>query len=428
MRSSRLIGPTIRGNLIPPTLPSLLLGALCYASFFGTLWSVSSLTIGGDAPIPFGVVAIYAVSGALFSWSRYLLRHSSYRITSVAIVVIIHTAVVASFLAISSGNTESGPSTIASGPSLWLIVALPVSILLSQLATMRLYHKIAYDDKTQNGIIIARLFRGIGFFFFISLVFIPFYFLLVSSVTPRSAILQNPTRLIIPFQDGWEKLTLGYREVWSAFNFGRYVFNSSLVSSLTVLLTLIPSTLGAYAVTRLRFRGRQLLSNSILLIYLFPAIVLVIPLYSVFTQLQLRNTLAGLLIVYPAMTIPVALYMLRGYFKTLPRDIEEAGIIDGCSRIGVIWRIVVPLSMPAIASVALYVFMIAWNEFLFAFMFLDSPDIYTLSRGVAALNSQEVPRQFLMAGAMIITAPVMMLFFFFERFLVGGLSAGSVKG
>jgi len=161
---------------------------------------------------------------------------------------------------------------------------------------------------------------------------------------------------------------------------------------------------------------------------MFPAIVLVIPLYSVFSQLALRDTLFGLLIVYPATTIPVALYMLQGYFRGIPPELEEAGIIDGCTRAGVIWRITLPLSMPALASVALYVFMIAWNEFLFAFMFLDNPNIFTLSRGLVSMNSSEVPRQFLMAGSVIVTVPILVIFLWCERYLVGGLTAGSVKG
>ena len=127
------------------------------------------------------------------------------------------------------------------------------------------------------------------------------------------------------------------------------------------------------------------------------------------------------------MTIPVALYMLRSYFQTLPRDLEEAGLIDGLSRFRVVLAITLPLSLPAIASVALYVFMIAWNEFLFAFMFLDSPGIFTPSRGMITLDDQEVPRQLLMVGAVIITVPVMVLFFKFQKLLVGGLTAGGVK-
>ncbi len=276
-------------------------------------------------------------------------------------------------------------------------------------------------------VLALRVARAVGFAFFLFIVIFPFYFMLVSSFKSRAEMLQDPTNLSVDLSRGLE-LFSGYLEVLFTFSFLRYIGNSAIVASLTVVITLLLAILGAYAVTRLEFPGRRFMSRAILLIYMFPAIVLVIPLYAVFTQLGLRDTLPGLLIVYPATTIPVALYMLRSYFQTLPKDLEEAGLIDGCSRLEVIWRITLPLSLPALASVGLYVFMIAWNEFLFAFMFLDSPQIFTLSRGMAALNNQEVPRQYLMAGAVIVTVPIMILFFWFEKYLVGGLTAGGVKG
>lgn len=276
--------------------------------------------------------------------------------------------------------------------------------------------------------LLLRALRATGFVFFLSVVIFPFYFMVVSSLKPRAALLQNPTYLGVDLTRSLGELFVGYREVLVTFDFLRYIGNSTFVALATVVITLVLAILGAYAVTRLRFPGRTFMSRAILLIYMFPAIILVIPLYAIFTQLGLRDTLPGLLIVYPATTIPVALYMLRSYFQTLPADLEEAGMIDGCSRLSVIWRITLPLSLPALASVGLYIFMIAWNEFLFAFMFLDNPDIYTLSRGMVALNSQEVPRQFLMAGAVIVTVPIMLIFFFFEKYLVGGLTAGGVKG
>jgi len=276
--------------------------------------------------------------------------------------------------------------------------------------------------------LVLRGLRAAGFTFFSVIVVFPFYFMVASSLKSRAEMLADPTYLGVNVHQPLASLLVGYREVLTTFHFGRFILNSTFVALVTVVVTLVLSVLGAYAVTRLRFRGRELLSRSILLIYMFPAIVLVIPLYAVFTQLGLRDTLPGLLIVYPATTLPVALYMLRSYFQTLPRDLEEAGMIDGCTRLEVIGRITLPLSLPALASVGLYVFMIAWNEFLFAFMFLDSPSIFTLSRGMVSLNSQEVPRQFLMAGAVIVTVPIMVLFFWFERYLIGGLTAGGVKG
>ncbi|SIQ91140.1 carbohydrate ABC transporter membrane protein 2, CUT1 family [Alkalispirochaeta americana] len=274
----------------------------------------------------------------------------------------------------------------------------------------------------------VRLLRSGGLIFFVWIVVFPFLFMVSSSLKSRADYLRDPINLGVNLLQSPEQLFHGYIQVLGRFNFGRYILNSSLIAVATVFVALVPAILGAYAVTRLRFPGRTLLSKSILLIYMFPAIVLVIPLYSVFTQLGLRDTRFGLLIVYAAMTIPVALYMLRSYFQSLPADLEEAGLIDGLTRLGVIWRITIPLSMPAIASVGLYVFMIAWNEFLFAFMFLDTPEIFTLSRGMIMLDDQEVPRQFLMAGATVITVPIMILFFRFQRLLVGGLTAGSVKG
>ena len=316
------------------------------------------------------------------------------------------------------------------GPTLVGIIGPPVIFTLAGFMTRKALREVDLEHITRDARdkLIVRMLRAIGIIFYLAIVAVPFYFMLASSLKSRAAIVSDPTDLSINFAQPLGELLVGYSEVITRFSFGRYIFNSTFVAVATVILTLVPAILGAYAVTRLHFPGRKFFSRSILLIYMFPAIVLVIPLYSIFSQLGLRDTLPGLLIVYPAMTIPVGLYMLRSYFQTLPRDVEDQGLVDGLTRFQVITKIVLPLSAPALASVGLYVFMIAWNEFLFAFMFLDSPEIFTLSRGMVALNSQEVPRQFLMAGAVIITVPIMVLFFWFEKYLVGGLTAGGVKG
>ena len=273
-----------------------------------------------------------------------------------------------------------------------------------------------------------RLLWGVGLFMFIIAVLIPFYIMVLTSLKGQQSLLINPLDLSIDFTLSISELFRSYIELFSEYNFGTLLLNSTIVSFVTVLVTLFFSIPGAYAVAKLRFSGREWLSSSVLLIYLIPAIILVIPLYAVFSQLGLRNSLLGLCIVYPATTIPVALYMLKGYFAGLPAELDDAGLMDGLSRLQIIVKIAMPLSMPAIASVALYVFMIAWNEFLFAFMFLDDIKLFTLSRGIVSLNSSEVPRQHLMAGAVIATAPVLLLFLWFERFLVSGLTTGSVKG
>ena len=274
----------------------------------------------------------------------------------------------------------------------------------------------------------SRLMWGLGLVFFILIVLIPFYVMVLTSLKNQQSLLRNPLDLSIDFSVAPEKLFNSYIELFVKYDFLTLLLNSAFVSVVTVFITLLFSIPGAYAVAKLRFPARQWLSSSILLIYLIPAIILVIPLYSVFSQLGLRNSLFGLCIVYPATTIPVALYMLKGYFSGLPSELDDAGLMDGLTRWQIILKISIPLSLPAIASVALYVFMIAWNEFLFAFMFLDDVKIFTLSRGIVSLDSTEVPRQHLMAAAVVATVPVLFIFLWFEKFLVSGLTSGSVKG
>ncbi|MBF9060989.1 ABC transporter permease subunit [Rhodobacterales bacterium HKCCSP123] len=274
---------------------------------------------------------------------------------------------------------------------------------------------------------VIRFLTGFGYIFFTAAVAIPFYVMVMTSLKSQGELIANPLDFSIDLGRGWD-LFRSYRELMTDFNFGRYMWTSFYVSVLTVLITLAFSIPGAYAVARLRFRGQKALGRSILLIYMVPMIVLALPIYIAFSMTGLRNSITGIVMIYPVTTIPVALYMLQGYFRGLPAEIEEAGLMDGLNRLQVIWKITLPLSLPALASVSLYVFMIAWNEFLLAFMLLDDPSKFTLTRGIASLNSSEIPRQHLMAGAVIATVPVMALFLGLEKFMTRGLTAGSVKG
>jgi multiple sugar transport system permease protein len=277
-------------------------------------------------------------------------------------------------------------------------------------------------------IVVARLLKWLFIVLFVAVTAFPFYWMLNPSVRPIEDVLQNPTRLF-PTLDQLSQFWVPYRDVLVDFGFLRYIGNSLLIALVTVALTLLLAIPGAYAITRLNFRLKHMMSWGILLVYMFPAIVLAIPVFVVYSKLGLRGNLAGVVIVYMSGTLPVALYMLRSYFHTIPADLEEAALIDGATRLGAIWRVVLPLSVPAVASVALYTFMIAWNEFLFALLFLlESQNSWTLPLGLQQLNSQEVPKTLLMAGSVIITLPIIVLFLFFERFLTKGLTAGAVKG
>lgn len=264
--------------------------------------------------------------------------------------------------------------------------------------------------------------------FFILTTAFPFYWMLNLSIRDIGDVLQNPTRLF-PTLEQIANFTRPYQAVLVDFKFLTFISNSLVVSLITVTLTLLLAIPGAYAVTRLDFRFKPAMSWGILLVYMFPGIVIGIPLFVVYSQLGIRGSLPGIIVVYMASTLPVALYMLRSYFQTLPAELEEAALIDGCNHLSTIWRVVLPLSVPAVASVALYTFMIAWNEILFAILFLtETPSSWTLPLGLRMLDTQEVPRTYLMAGSVIITVPVIALFFFFERFLTRGLTAGAVKG
>jgi len=291
-----------------------------------------------------------------------------------------------------------------------------------------------YDLKYLNQDFISEkiVFEFLSLFaivFFALVILFPFYIMFVTSFKTQTALLINPIDLSIDFSKNIFEIFKSYFVIFKTYDFGRYILTSSYVSVGTVLITLLFAIPAAYAVARLNFFGKTFLSTSILIIYMFPAIVLVIPLYTVFSQLGLRNSVEGLLIVYTATTLPVAIYMLQGYFKSIPKEIEEAGLIDGQNWFGIIIKIIIPLSLPAIASVSLYVFMIAWNEFLFSLMFLDNPKTFTLSRAINHLTGDaETPRQYLMAGSVVVTLPILLIFIYFEKYLVSGLTAGSVKG
>ncbi|MEL7167548.1 MAG: carbohydrate ABC transporter permease [Pseudomonadota bacterium] len=331
-------------------------------------------------------------------------------------------------LVAGSGAQPMGlsPSIYAFGQIVFLIVI--AACVVSSVHLTAYGFGPAGEKRYNVEVICLRFIKGFGLVAFTIAVALPFFVMVMMSLKNQQLLLSNPLDFSIDFSQGFSALFRSYIELFTTYRFGTFLLNSALVSVATVFLTLFFAVPGAYAVARLRFPGQYFLSRSILLIYMVPMIVLVIPLYAIFSQMGLRNTLWGLLFVYPATTIPVALYMLQGYFRGIPSELEEAGLMDGLTRLRVIQKITLPLALPALASVALYVFMIAWNEFLFAFMFLDNVDLYTLSRGIAELNSSEVPRQHLMAGAVIATVPVLALFLWFERFLVAGLTAGSVKG
>ena len=274
--------------------------------------------------------------------------------------------------------------------------------------------------------------RWLTIAFLVVITVAPFWYMIVLSFRPIQEVVLNPGKIWV----GFSEVTLGsYRSVLRSTDDGGQGFlvllrNSAHVAVITTAVTLLAAIPGSYAVSRLRFGGRKLISGLFLVVYLFPPMVLAIPLFVLFTRLGLRGSLIGLAIVYVAQTVPVAIYMLRNYFETIPESLEEAGRMDGLTHLGVLRKISLPLALPSVTATGLYVFMIAWNEFLFALLFLlENPGRWTVSLGLSRLSgSIEVPSTILMAGSVVLTVPIVVLFFFAEKKLTEGLTAGAEKG
>ena len=281
----------------------------------------------------------------------------------------------------------------------------------------------------------TRLFailRWVVIAFLVLITLFPFWYMLMMSFTPIQELQLNPGRLF-PALDTLTTSTyvdvLRSREDGGQ-GFARFMLNSFIAASVTTLVTLLLVIPAAYAVSRLRFPGRKQLSALFLLIYMFPAIILAIPLFVAFSAMGIRESLVGLVIVYIALTIPVSIYMLRQYFDTIPPSIDEAAIMDGATRLQIMTRITVPLARPTIISTGLYIFMIAWNEFLFALLFLvAAPNLWTVSLGLSQLaDGIEISKTVLMAGSVLLTIPVIVIYAVAERGLTEGLTAGADKG
>jgi arabinogalactan oligomer/maltooligosaccharide transport system permease protein len=211
--------------------------------------------------------------------------------------------------------------------------------------------------------------------------------------------------------------------------FGRQLANSLIVAAAVTVVGLLLATSAAYALSRYRFVGRDTSLRAFLLSQMFPGVVTSIPLYVLLDRLGLLNRLAGLVVVYATTAIPFCVFMLKGYFDSLPRELEEAVLLDGGTRFTAFWRVALPLARPALAVTALFSFLTAWNEFILAATFINEPTKFTLPVALQRyVGDFSTEWGHFAAGAIIVSLPVMALFFALEKYLVGGLTAGGVKG
>jgi multiple sugar transport system permease protein len=256
------------------------------------------------------------------------------------------------------------------------------------------------------------------------IVIFPFYWMTVTSFKGELQM-RSLTSMFWPSPF----VTENYQHLLSKTEFLGWYRNSVLVSVTSTLLATAIGTIGAYALARLRFLGRAFMASAVLITYLVPPSILFIPLYAQVRNLGLADSLSGLILVYPSFTVPFVTWLLMGYFESIPEELEEAAMIDGATRFGAFRRVVLPLAAPGLLAAALYAFTQAWNEFLYALVFITNVKLRTLPVGLSGFITGDVYGWgYLMSGAVLTTLPVIAAYIYLQKYMVEGLTAGSVKG
>jgi multiple sugar transport system permease protein len=253
---------------------------------------------------------------------------------------------------------------------------------------------------------------------------VPFYWMVATSIKKDKEIYGFEATLIP------RRPTLdSYRRLFVQTPFIKYMRNSTIIAVTTTVASLVFGSLGAYALARLRFPGRAIIARGLIFTYLVPQSLLFIPLFAVMSMLALIDTREGLILAYLGFTLPFCTWLLLGYFRSVPLELEEAALVDGCSHLGALVRIILPMSLPALAVVAFFSFTQAWNEFLYANVLVNSVDVRTITTGLTLFIVEDVffwgP---MMGAAVLATLPPVLVYLVFQRWVVKGLTLGAVKG
>ena len=262
--------------------------------------------------------------------------------------------------------------------------------------------------------------------FYLVFLLFPFYWMTLVSLKPTNDLFD------MKFNPFWiKRFTLeNYLYLFQNTAFPEWVKNTLIVSVTSTVLSLGCSIFAGYALARLRFPGSNFLGVGIFLAYLVPPTLLFLPLAQVIAKLNLYNTYWALILTYPTQLVPFASWLLMGYFRTIPKEIEESAMADGCSRMAILLRIVLPLSVPGLLSAGIFCFTLSWNEFLYALIFMSSGDMKTIPVGVVSdmIKADTLFWGSLMASAVLGSFPIAFLYSFFVKHYVSGLTAGAVKG
>ncbi len=278
-----------------------------------------------------------------------------------------------------------------------------------------------------RGGLAARLQLGVSYAFLVTLlllVLFPFYWMLITSFKTEDQM-RSLVSMFWPSPFALEN----YVQLLQKTEFVAWYGNSVVVAVSSTFVATAIGTIGAYALARLRFLGRGFMASATLITYLVPPSILFIPLYAQIKNMGMANSLAGLIAAYPSFTVPFVTWLLMGYFESIPEELEEAAMIDGATRFGAFYRIVLPLAAPGVLAASLYAFTQAWNEFLYALVFITDAKLRTLPVGLASFITGDVYGWgFLMSGAVLTTLPVIAAYIYLQKYMVEGLTAGSVKG
>ena len=255
-------------------------------------------------------------------------------------------------------------------------------------------------------------------------VLFPFYWMIITSFKSEDQM-RSIVSMFWPTPFAIEN----YQQLLAKTEFAAWYGNSVFVAVSSTLLATAVGTIGAYALARLKFLGRGFMASATLITYLVPPSILFIPLYKQMQGLGMANSLSGLIAAYPSFTVPFVTWLLMGYFESIPEELEEAAMIDGATRFGAFYRIVLPLSAPGVLAAGLYAFTQAWNEFLYALVFITDGKLRTLPVGLASFITGDVYGWgYLMSGAVLTTLPVIAAYIYLQKYMVEGLTAGGVKG
>jgi ABC-type glycerol-3-phosphate transport system permease component len=282
--------------------------------------------------------------------------------------------------------------------------------------------QVALRDRVwQVGTRLALIVVGTVLFGFI---LFPLYYLVISSLQPADRIFASPPPLL-----PWNLSLHFYAIAATEAPILLWTSNSLIVVAGTVALAMPLAVLSAYGITRFDFAGRGLVSRFILVLYMFPSVLLLVPLFVLLARLNLVNSIAGLILAHTTFALPFSVWYLSAYMRGVPRELDDAALVDGCNRLNLLWRVLLPVMAPGIAATTAFVFMFSWNEYAFAVTLIQNAELRTLPLGVASyLSVQGISWGVVLATSILMSLPVGAVVLLAQRYFVSGLAAGSVKG